>query len=149
MGNVPVKPSRRNLPKPREGTHLDSLLNDAGFVWGDALNEGHTHRVTMPDGWLLQNTSDGVYGDYVNLRLIDPQGKVVAHINGKFTSYDSHCDIYQSRLNALSLAITRCEDWLPSPRGLITSKQRICIFISTTFFFGPVCCVMLNERKRH
>ena len=88
MGNVPVQPSTRNLPKPGKGSELARLLEDAGFVWGDdeALDGGYTHLVTMPDGWRLQDVPKDDKEEYVNLNLLDPKGKIVASIKGTLAS---------------------------------------------------------------
>lgn len=87
MGNVPVQPSIRNLPKPCKGSELARLLEDVGFVWGDeALDGGYTHPVTAPDGWRLEDVPKNDKEEYVNLNLIDPKGKIVASIKGTLTS---------------------------------------------------------------
>jgi hypothetical protein len=95
MGNVPSQPTLHNLPKPKSEDLL-AFLTLHGFIFGEPLDNGLTNQVTTPTGWCLRNVSTSTYSDYVDMELIFGD-LVVATISGKFTSYDSHCSMWDER----------------------------------------------------
>jgi hypothetical protein len=106
MGNVPSQPTLGNLPKPRDEDLLNFLVAQ-GFVFAEPLDNGLTHSVTSPVEWCLLNVSESTYSDYVNLHLISPLGEVISSISGKFTSYDSHCHMYDMRREKKTVDLTK------------------------------------------
>jgi hypothetical protein len=94
MGNVPTRPSRTDLPMPK-GELLEKLTA-AGFVFGEPSDgEGSlTYSVTVPADWIFHNDSPSMYNDYVNFKIADPTGEIVASVSAKITSHDYHASIW-------------------------------------------------------
>jgi len=111
MGNTSTKPSPSNLPRPSKGSDLEHILDEAGFVFEDA--QELVCPVTIPSGWTLRDVSTSSYSDYVSIELVNPLGIPIAHISGKFTSYDAHCQISSVEREQIDMSTVTIEDgWL-------------------------------------
>lgn len=82
MGNS-VSIGRDCLPLP-ENQELMTMLP---FTWKEQIHE-NCYAVFMPDDWYLKDSSSRA--DLVNIKIVDPSGKIVAQVYGKTASYDFH-----------------------------------------------------------